>query len=200
MSEADFNKSKYIGFRSDIDGMRAIAVLSVVLFHMGFKGTPGGYVGVDVFFVLSGFLITQDVINRIDAKNFSIFEFYLRRIRRIFPALFAVLLFSTVAAYFILIPTEFVRYGKSLIGAATSLSNIVFYRWDGYFGAASEETPLLHTWSLGVEEQFYVFWPIILFAASWFLGRKGVLFVLLIIAGASLIFSQVTCPPRLPHS
>ncbi|MBB4121969.1 peptidoglycan/LPS O-acetylase OafA/YrhL [Martelella radicis] len=143
-----------------------------------------------MFFVISGFLITQDIANRIEAGKFSIIEFYIRRVRRIFPALFVTLIFTSVFAYFILYPEELVRYGKSLAGAALSISNIVFYRRDNYFGANSAEEPLLHTWSLGVEEQFYIFWPILLFIASRFLGRKGVIASLILVAGASLYWSQ----------
>ncbi|EJU11709.1 acyltransferase 3 [Sphingomonas sp. LH128] len=108
-------KSNFIKFRPDIEGMRAIAVLSVLLFHMGFSAIPGGFVGVDIFFVISGFLITQDIYNRSVTEKFNLMEFYLRRVRRIFPSLIAVLIASTVAAVFILLPSELENFSKSLI-------------------------------------------------------------------------------------
>ncbi|MHC0052528.1 acyltransferase family protein [Actibacterium sp. D379-3] len=184
------NASRFIEFRPDIDGMRAIAVLSVVVFHMGFSVFSGGYVGVDVFFVISGYLITQDIVNRIAQGRFSLVEFYMRRVRRIFPALFVVLSVSVVAALLILLPSELTRFAKSLIGASMSVSNIVFYRRDSYFGVTSEESPLLHTWSLGVEEQFYLLWPILLILVIRSIGSRYLLPVMAAVILISLVASQ----------
>lgn len=190
MAGESFNRSQYISFRSDVDGMRAVAVLSVVLFHIGIPYIPGGFAGVDVFFVISGFLITQDIVRRIEEGSFSLIEFYFRRIRRIFPALVFVLILSSVAAFLILLPSELESYAKSLASAIVSLSNFVFYRRNGYFAASSEETPLLHTWSLAVEEQFYVIWPLLLLVAARFFGRCGVSFSILSVFAISLFISQ----------
>lgn len=190
-TKVELNISEYIKYRPDIEGMRAIAVISVLLFHMGLTAVPGGFVGVDVFFVISGFLITQDIHNRVSTGRFDILEFYLRRVRRIFPSLFVVLFFSTIAAAIILLPTELEKYGKSVIGASLSFANIVFYKADNYFGAASEETPLLHTWSLGVEEQFYLFWPLVIIVSAKVFGRLGVKLILVAIVVGSLTLSQV---------
>lgn len=156
-------ESGTIEHRRDIDGLRAVAVLPIVLFHAGIPGFAGGYVGVDVFFVISGFLITSIIARGISAQRFSFLAFYGHRVRRIFPALAGMLLFSLVAAYFIILPSEMVDFARSLIGTIMFASNIVFYMQTGYFDDAGEEKPLLHTWSLGVEEQFYIAFPIFLF-------------------------------------
>lgn len=152
-----------IEHRRDIDGLRAVAVLPIVLFHAGIPGFAGGYVGVDVFFVISGFLITSIITRDISAQRFSFIAFYGQRVRRIFPALAGILLFSLAAAYFITLPSEMTDFARSLIGTIMFASNIVFYNQTGYFDDAGEEKPLLHTWSLGVEEQFYIAFPILLF-------------------------------------
>jgi peptidoglycan/LPS O-acetylase OafA/YrhL len=150
-------------YRADIDGLRAIAVALVVLFHARFAFIPGGYIGVDVFFVISGFLITLILRQNILGQKFSIKEFYLRRIRRIFPAAFFVLLCTTLVSSFILMPKEFKELGSSLASCLLYLSNIYFWRHTGYFDSAGELSPLLHTWSLAVEEQFYLFVPLFLY-------------------------------------
>ena len=141
-------------YRPDIDGLRAVAVLPVVLYHAGVPGIGGGYVGVDVFFVISGFLITRIIQSEIEKDSFSIAQFYERRIRRIFPALFTMLLACCIAAYFILMPTDLLHFGKSVIATTAFVSNVFFWSTSGYFDAAAESKPLLHTWSLAVEEQF----------------------------------------------
>jgi peptidoglycan/LPS O-acetylase OafA/YrhL len=148
-------------YRPDVDGLRALAVLSVVFYHLG---TPirGGYVGVDIFFTISGFLIGSIILRQTADRTFTFGRFYERRIRRIFPALF-VMLFVTVAfAYKYLLPIEFISYAKSLAAVSLSISNIFFWFQSGYFDAPASTTPLLHTWSLAVEEQFYVFLPLVL--------------------------------------
>lgn len=150
-------------YRADIDGLRAIAVALVVLFHARLEYIPGGYVGVDVFFVISGFLITSIVRKDILNQQFSVRQFYARRIKRIFPAAFFVLLITTVVSSCILMPKEFKELGSSLISCLLYLSNFYFWRHTGYFDSAGELSPLLHTWSLAVEEQFYLFVPLFLF-------------------------------------
>ncbi len=149
-------------YRPDIDGLRALAVIPVVLFHAGLPGISGGFVGVDIFFVISGFLITSIILADIDKQRFSILSFYERRIRRIFPALFAVLLFTVVVANTLFLPKENEAFGKSVTATVFFVSNLLFWREAGYFDAPAEIKPLLHTWSLAVEEQFYVFFPLFL--------------------------------------
>ncbi len=148
------------GYRADIDGLRAVAVLAVVLFHAGFAGFTGGFVGVDVFFVISGFLITKLVI---EDQRFSLLEFYQRRARRILPALAVVVLASSIAAYIFFLPEEFLAFSKSVVATTLFSSNILFWREaGGYFDAPPDLKPLLHTWSLAVEEQFYLVYPLLL--------------------------------------
>ncbi len=149
-------------YRADIDGLRAVAVLPVVLGHAGLAWFRGGYVGVDVFFVISGFLITGILLEDLAHERFSLAGFYDRRIRRIFPALFVVLAATAVAAALILMPTEFLGFSRSLVAAALFGSNMLFWHEVDYFDASADMKPLLHTWSLSVEEQFYLFFPLIL--------------------------------------
>jgi peptidoglycan/LPS O-acetylase OafA/YrhL len=157
------------GYRRDIDGLRAVAVLPVVLFHAGVPIFSGGYVGVDIFFVISGFLITGILMQ--DGGRLSILSFYNRRIRRIFPALFAMLALVTAAALILLTPLDLKSYGASLGSTALFASNIYFYLGSGYFEASAIDKPLLHTWSLAVEEQFYIVWPVALWAMHRLRGR-----------------------------
>ena len=161
-------------YRADIDGLRAIAVIAVVLFHLGVTPMAGGYVGVDVFFVISGYLITQYIDNRITAGKFSILEFYERRVRRIVPALFFLLLAASVASYFTLLPQDLIKFARSEQATVLFVPNLFFYYWNsGYFETGTKLKPLLHMWSLGVEEQFYIFFPLIMWIVSrWRRGTK----------------------------
>ena len=155
-----------IKYRPDIDGMRAIAVLSVIIFH-AFPGyLNGGFVGVDIFFVISGFLITNFIVRSINDNNFTFFDFYSRRIRRIFPALGLVLLFSVIIGWIILLPDEFKSLGKHIMGGVGFISNIVSLLEIGYFDPSAHFKPLLHLWSLGIEEQFYIIWPLFIYSCS----------------------------------
>lgn len=154
--------SAHIRYRAYIDGLRAVAVMPVVLFHAGFATFSGGFVGVDVFFVISGFLITSLIMSDLEAGKFSILGFYERRIRRIFPALFAVIAVCSITAWFVFMPVEFAYFARSVIAATLFGSNILFWDESGYFDTAAQLKPLLHTWSLAVEEQFYIFFPLVL--------------------------------------
>jgi peptidoglycan/LPS O-acetylase OafA/YrhL len=149
-------------YRPDVDGLRALAVLPVVLFHTDIPGFSGGFVGVDIFYVISGYLITSIVAKDLSRGRFSLISFYDRRIRRIFPALFAMLFVCFLAGYLLLAPADFTTFGKSLVAITFFMSNIFFKRkggTEGYFANASHTQVLLHTWSLSVEEQFYLFFP-----------------------------------------
>jgi peptidoglycan/LPS O-acetylase OafA/YrhL len=151
-----------LAHRADIDGLRALAVVPVLLFHAGFPAFPGGFVGVDVFFVISGYLITSIILDDIERGRFSVLAFYERRIRRIFPALFATLLGSLILGTFVLLPNDLKDLGQSVTAATLFASNILFWRESGYFDAPAEHNALLHTWSLAVEEQFYIVFPLVL--------------------------------------
>ena len=149
-------------YRSDIDGLRAIAVLSVVLYHFGIGGLQGGFVGVDVFFVISGYLITGIIQSELARGEFTLARFYERRARRIFPALFVMLLVTMLAGLFVLLPSDLARLGQAATATVLFVSNALYFRQSGYFDDASDFNALLHTWSLGVEEQFYVGLPLLL--------------------------------------
>jgi peptidoglycan/LPS O-acetylase OafA/YrhL len=173
--------------------LRAVAVIPVLLFHAGLGGFSGGFLGVDVFFVISGFLITSILVREAEEGRFSIVAFYNRRVRRIFPALFAMLGIVTVAAALILAPSAFSRYARSLIATTLFSSNILFWKQTGYFDTSALEKPLLHTWSLAVEEQFYLVWPLILGTLFRF-GWKQYLLPLLC-AGVALSFALAVAWP-----
>ncbi|WP_238363817.1 acyltransferase family protein [Mesobacterium pallidum] len=153
----------HLSYRPEIDGLRAIAVLSVVLYHFGLPGVPGGFVGVDVFFVISGFLIGGILWGELkDTGRISLPAFYVRRIRRLFPAFFVMALATLAVGWAVLLPYDFRELGKAVIAATVYLSNVLFYRDAGYFDTGAEEKVLLHTWSLSVEEQFYLVLPLTL--------------------------------------
>jgi peptidoglycan/LPS O-acetylase OafA/YrhL len=149
-------------YRADVDGMRALAVVLVVLNHVGL-GFAGGYVGVDVFFVISGYLITGIVWRELLAGSFSFGGFYERRARRILPAFGVTALVTLAAGWYLLLPYEYKLLGRSVVAASLGFSNITFWGESGYFDMAAAEKPFLHTWSLGVEEQFYLVLPGLMF-------------------------------------
>jgi peptidoglycan/LPS O-acetylase OafA/YrhL len=176
-----------MSYRPDIDGLRAIAVVVVVLYHAFPNLLPGGFVGVDIFFIISGYLISSVLFQSIHSNSFSIFDFYSRRIRRIFPALSLVLLATGVFGWFALRADEFAQLGKHIAAGAGFVSNLVLWGESGYFDAAAESKPLLHLWSLGIEEQFYFFFPLVLWAA-WKL-KQNLLVVTAVIATGSFIWN-----------
>lgn len=183
-------KHKSLEYSPEIDGLRALAVVPVMLYHLKIKGFEGGYVGVDVFFVISGFLITGIIYREVQTNSFSIANFYERRIRRIFPALFVMLLFAGIVGLFLLDPTTLKGLGEAIFSTTFFTSNFLLWNQAGYFDKAADLKPLLHTWSLAVEEQFYVFFPL-LFVLIWHLFKKHIKLVLGLIAIASFILSQV---------
>ena len=176
-------------YRREIDGLRAVAVLPVIFFHSGFEIFSGGFVGVDVFFVISGYLITTIIINEMDGGTFSLLNFYERRARRILPALFFVVLCCLPVAWYLLMPLEMKDFSQSLVAVATFSSNILFWRESGYFSAPSELKPLLHTWSLAVEEQFYILFPLFLMAA-WRFGKRAIVWALVVVSVISMTLAQ----------
>jgi peptidoglycan/LPS O-acetylase OafA/YrhL len=169
-------------YRSEIDGLRAFAVVPVILFHAGYELFSGGFVGVDVFFVISGYLITMIIIDELEHNQFSIAKFYERRARRIFPALFFVILTSCIVALNLMTPMDMKDFSQSVVATITFVSNILYWHESGYFERASEFKPLMHTWSLAVEEQFYVIFPL----ALLLLWRFGFHTITIIVVG--LIF------------
>lgn len=168
-------------YRPDIDGLRAIAVLGVVIFHAGSKKLTGGFVGVDVFFVISGYLISGIILRGLESGTFSLTDFYRRRIKRIFPALVLVLTCTWIFGWFALLNGEFQSLGKHIAASSLFLSNFLLWGETGYFDTAAEMKPLLHLWSLGIEEQFYLLWPFLLLLA-WRGGVKLGRVVLAILA------------------
>jgi len=151
-------------YRADVDGLRAVAVLAVIIFHINPDYLPGGFVGVDVFFVISGYLISLYIFKELDKGTFSLSEFYRRRIKRIVPTMMAVLFVVVGLSSLILLPDDASNVAYSGLWSLLSLANVYFYIFSdaSYFASSMNEKPLLHFWSLGVEEQFYIFWPLIL--------------------------------------
>jgi peptidoglycan/LPS O-acetylase OafA/YrhL len=176
-------------YRTEIDGLRALAVVPVILFHAGFELFSGGFVGVDVFFVISGYLITTILIEDIENKKFSIVNFYERRARRILPALFFVMLVCIPFAWVWMLPNQMKDFSQSLVAVSLFASNILFWKESGYFDLAAEEKPLLHTWSLAVEEQYYILFPIFLILA-WRFGKNRVFWMIVVMAAISLLLSE----------
>lgn len=174
-------------YRAEIDGLRALAVVPVVFFHAGIPGFSGGYIGVDVFFVISGYLITSILLADMSQGRFSLIGFYERRARRILPALIVMMLACIPFAYMWMLPGELVAFGKSLISTNLFVSNILFWRETGYFNPATELKPLLHTWSLAVEEQYYLLFPVfLLFMHHYARSAIGPALILLIICSMGL--------------
>ncbi|HEY4067644.1 MAG TPA: acyltransferase, partial [Burkholderiaceae bacterium] len=153
-------------YRRDIDGLRALAVLSVLVFHAFPSALPGGFVGVDIFFVISGYLINRILVGNLSRGRLGLGEFYIHRVKRILPALVVMLCASLAAGWVLLLQSEYKELGKHVAASASFIVNLVLIREAGYFDAASEAKPLLHLWSLAVEEQFYIVWPLLL-AAAW---------------------------------
>ena len=174
-------------YRPDIDGLRAIAVLLVVWFHAFPEAMPGGFIGVDIFFVISGFLITGIIIRELDQQRFSLLGFYIRRIRRIFPALIVVLAVTLVLGWLWMLPAAYAQLSADVFASAAFVSNIALLLQSGYFGIESGKKPLLHLWSLGIEEQFYLFWPLVLMLATRL--RLRILTVATVIGIASFALS-----------
>ena len=174
-------------YRPDVDGLRAVAVLSVIAFHAFPTLVHGGFVGVDVFFVISGFLISGIIFSSLHENRFSFRDFYARRIRRIFPALLVVLSVAYLAGWFLLFAARYAELGKHIAGGAGFISNFVLWREAGYFDFTSDAKPLLHLWSLGIEEQFYLLWPLLAWLA-W-KGRFDLLAVTLVVFLGSMYFN-----------
>ena len=175
--------------RHEVDGLRCFAVVAVILFHGGFRWFRGGYVGVDVFFVISGYLITSQILSAKEDNNFSLIDFYERRTRRILPALYFVLFFCLPFAYKCLLPTQLEEFAQGLIAIILFSSNVLFWLKDGYFAETTELNPLVHTWSLAVEEQFYMLFPLLLMF-FWKLGKHSIVSITIVIALFSLFLAQ----------
>jgi peptidoglycan/LPS O-acetylase OafA/YrhL len=174
-------------YRPDIDGLRAVAVLSVVAYHAFPGKLPGGFLGVDVFFVISGYLISTIILKNLDTGAFSVTEFYARRVRRIFPALLAVLVASYAFGWLALLADEYAQLGKHIAAGAGFVSNLVLWNEVGYFDRSAETKPLLHLWSLGIEEQFYLAWPLLL----WFCWRRRFVLPVILALAAFSLFATV---------
>ena len=188
--------NKLVKYRSDIDGLRAVAVLSVIFFHINPNWLTGGYFGVDIFFVISGYLITLILVKEIKkTKKLNIINFYKRRVKRIAPALFFLLTFTSIVGYILLTPQDLVALADATIWAVFSSANIYFYTAidTGYFAPNSDTLPLLQLWSLGVEEQFYIFWPLVLLLVMTFFNSfKKMMIFLIVVFIASLVLAQAT--------
>ncbi|WP_347311229.1 acyltransferase family protein [Defluviimonas sp. SAOS-178_SWC] len=185
---------RQMNYRPEIDGLRAVAVLSVILAHAGLPGFEGGYVGVDVFFVISGFLITSILVSDLETGRFSLIGFYERRARRILPALLFLLLCLALAGFFLFPPWQYLALSKSTIATVAFVSNLYLMRATGdYFGSDASYEPLMHTWSLGVEEQFYIFFPLIL-ALAFRGGRRRAALTAAVLVAGSFAWSTSSMP------
>lgn len=176
-------------YRKEIDGLRALAVISIVFFHAGLSVFDGGFVGVDVFFVISGFLITSIIFKDVQQHKFSYLNFYERRARRLLPALFCVILVSIIFAWAWMLPNDITEFSQSILSVFFFVSNFFFWKDSGYFSTSSEFRPLLHTWSLGVEEQFYLIFPVILIICLA-IKRTYAISILFLIGACSFAFSM----------
>ncbi|QNK69101.1 acyltransferase family protein [Variovorax sp. PAMC26660] len=180
-------------YRPDIDGLRAVAVASVLAYHAFPDALPGGFIGVDIFFVISGFLITTIIMQSHAAGDFSYRDFYARRIRRIFPALTLVLASALALGWYVLLPREFSELGKQAAGGMAFVANFIFWGESGYFDTIAETKPLLHLWSLGIEEQFYIFWPLLL-GFAWRM-RWPIVRMLWLLAAVSFVANVLMVHP-----
>ncbi|MFJ4141169.1 acyltransferase family protein [Pseudomonas sp. NPDC089734] len=189
MKSSAAQPERIVKYRPEIDGLRSLAVLPVILFHAGFTFFSGGFVGVDIFFVISGYLITSILATEITQGNFSILSFYERRARRILPALFFVIIATLPFALVWMLDSDIQNLGRSIMSVAVFASNLFFWRNTDYFDPAATEQPLLHTWSLAVEEQYYIFFPLFLILA-WKLRRTGLTLLLLCITCVSLALAE----------
>jgi peptidoglycan/LPS O-acetylase OafA/YrhL len=185
----DTGKTQSALYRPDIDGLRAVAVLLVLFFHAGFDFFSGGYVGVDVFFVISGYLITGILVSGIEKNKYSFKTFILSRITRLYPALISTVIITIIIGFMLFTPSDYINLGKTAIYTIASISNFFFWMKAGYFDTSSETNPLLHTWSLSVEQQFYLIWPLVIVLAIRS-SRKRALTTILIIGFISLCFSE----------
>jgi peptidoglycan/LPS O-acetylase OafA/YrhL len=176
-------------YRAEIDGLRALAVVPVILFHAGFEQFSGGFIGVDVFFVISGYLITTILVEDIENNRFSLVNFYERRARRILPVLFFVVLVCIPFAWMWMLPRQLQDFSQSLVAVSVFASNMLFWLESGYFEAAAEAKPLLHTWSLAVEEQYYLIFPIFLLL-SWRFGKNSVFCMIVVFWFISFLLSE----------
>lgn len=192
-------QGKNLAYRPDIDGLRALAVLAVVVYHLNKKWLPGGFVGVDIFFVISGFLITGILQKEMKSGTFSFYNFYMRRVRRILPAAFTTILVTLLAGILILLPNDLVDLSRSSLAAAASVVNIYFWLFldTSYFASSSETVPLLHMWSLGVEEQFYLIWPGLMYVVYRLWRTNGIAIVGLMLAVLSFLISELSLPQNL---
>lgn len=164
-------------YRPELNGLRAVAVLLVLFFHLDMEWMKGGFLGVDIFLVISGYFISRNIVHELQHGKFTFYGFYTKRLRRLFPALIVTLFIVLITGYFILTPSDFERLGKSTIYSSLSLSNFFFWGEAGYFNTGSVSKPLLHMWSLSLEEQFYLFWPLLLFLLYKFVRKYMILFV-----------------------
>lgn len=181
-----------MNYRPDIDALRGIAVLSVILFHLDLTFITGGYVGVDIFFVISGYVIAKSLQEDLHHDKFSIVKFYNKRIRRIFPALFVTFAATYVGGLFFLLPNFFEKFAQSLMSSAVFVSNMFFWRDSGYFSADALTRPLLHTWSLSVEEQYYIFYPLLAYAVYHFFGKRWLLVLAPLFLGSLALSAYAT--------
>ncbi|SMX57195.1 putative acyltransferase, group 3; O-antigen acetylase; membrane protein [Bradyrhizobium sp. ORS 285] len=187
-----------LGYRQDIDGLRAVAVLPVLVYHAFPAAVPGGFYGVDIFFVISGYLITGIIHKQMLSGTFSIADFYARRIRRIFPALITVVLVTFLIGWFVLPPRELKSLGTNIAGGAVFVQNFILLGQVGYFDLAAEKKPLLHLWSLAIEEQYYIVWPLLLMLiGSW---RRRSLAITLVLAAASFVACLIVQPRAPDHA
>ncbi|OAN14314.1 hypothetical protein A3K86_12105 [Photobacterium jeanii] len=181
-----------IKYRPDVDGLRAIAVIAVIIFHLNSSWLSGGFIGVDIFFVISGFIITTAIYSHMQCGAFSFSEFYIKRIKRILPLFYLVATCSFCIAYFLYLPEDFVRVADSVRYASAFIANVYFERNSGYFAPSSDVLPLLHIWSLSVEEQFYLIWPVCLFLLLKFVNNNKLMTILITIFIVAISYSQIS--------